>query len=129
MPHADRINSTLDHVFGRVPGVTSTERNRDVLRLLAEELNRMHQLRKVKTINRAANYSPSNPTNDMVPALQWMGDWQPETSFHQEYMNTPLHTPNDIDSWWNYPNPHVMPEYSPNEGLWGEDFGVPNRIY
>jgi len=135
MPHADRINRTLDHVFGRAPAISSVERNRDSLRLLAEQLNSMHRSRNIRTANLALYQSPGLPTNELAPACnmvdetQWMGGWQPDMSVHQEDLNTPVHTPDEIGEWWDYTHPHFTSEYPTDEGVWDEEFAVPNVIY
>ncbi len=58
-----------------------------------------------------------------------MGGWQPDMSVHQEDLNTPVHTPDEIGEWWDYTHPHFTSEYPTDEGVWDEEFAVPNVIY
>lgn len=132
MPYAERINATLGHVFSRAPNVSTAERNQDILRLLAEGLERMRQARKVSM----QQYSPSVHSNDVTATAfdpgeaQWMGSWQPEMGFRQEYLRTPTLTPETVeDQWWNYPSGHGMGGFESSAEGWGEGYAMSDRMY
>lgn len=135
MPYADRINTTLDHVFGRAPDVGTTERNRDVLRLLMAELDRMHHFEKAQTITYKQESPPSLQADEMTSMFdlggerQWMGDWQPDMTFNQDYLNTPVHTPEGVDYSCHYPPPQTIPGYFLYASTCGEGYEMPSNMY
>lgn len=120
--YADRINAILDFVFGRAPGLTTIERNRDILRLLAEQFSLYTQLRGVKTVDvppeqrqrlspnkttsttATANANTSNmarvaPSPQPVEDYQALYDWQPAMNFEMNPM--PYFAAPDMSDWEN----------------------------
>ena len=106
-PHADRIDSVLDHVFGSSPHLSSRERSRSLLQLLVEGFDKMTQMRKAKnlqlTVSDNGSSSPNDPSNfaNTPEDGQPWTPWQPETSYGQAYPHSL--PPVTTDGWW--PNP------------------------
>ena len=121
MPYADRINGVLDHIFGRAPGVTSIERNRDILRLLAGKLRCMQQTQSIAVSDMGiVQGSESRHGEQVVPSLsslsdnsQWTNAWQPDMYFGHSLMNDPDTLAWNASESWAYPNTNVMPGYQP----------------
>ena len=106
-PYANRINRVLDHVFGVYPNVSSRERSRYLLQLLAEEFNKMMQLRKVKVPQLALSDNGSNSPSDHTGMATTPEDgqtwhhWQPEPTYGHGYRRD---LPPVSDSmWWPLP--------------------------
>ncbi|CAD6586126.1 MAG: hypothetical protein ASARMPRED_002448 [Alectoria sarmentosa] len=108
-PHAIRINRILDHVFGTYPNMGSRDRSRKLLQILAEEFNKMTQMRKVKTSQSMTSENGSSSPNDLSGMVstpedgqQW-SHWQPEVNYSQGY-NHDL-PPVNGSAWWPMPIP------------------------
>ena len=106
-PHADRINRVLDHVFGVTPTMSSTERSRNLLQLLVDEIDKLMQFRKVKIPQLAASENGSSSPNDhsgMVSTPedgQWTQWQQPEPMYGHGYRRDL--PPVSDSSWWPIP--------------------------
>lgn len=131
--HADRINQVLDHVFEATPHLSSTERSRNLLQLLAEELDKMTQLRKVKHSQFTVSDNGSSSPNDHTGMAKTPEDgqhwnhWQPEVMYPQAYRhNLP---PMSDEGWWPIPVQHGMlcdstvPEHHGYTGPQHHDYG------
>lgn len=111
-PHAGRINQIIDHIFGITPSLSSKERNRSLLQLLADEFNKLMQLRKAKNSQLAMSDNGSSSPNDhssMVKtpddAPQW-SHWQPEAMYGHGYRHDLRPVSDDV--WWSVPTQHGM---------------------
>lgn len=104
--HADRINLVLDHIFGATPNLSSKERSRNILQLLAEELNKMAQLRKVNNSQLTASDTGSSSGDDRSGMVklednqQWT-QWQPEMIYGHGYRHDLPPVSDDV--WWPIP--------------------------
>lgn len=120
----DRINGVLDFVFGKPSEQSSIERNRDTLRLLAEECSHYMARRNVKSADNIPLENPNATRNTdyMIPALQngnqstahnvpppnqtideYQGsfDWQPSLDFENnsdQFLAAP-----DMSNWTDPP--------------------------
>ena len=106
-PHAERINRVLDHVFGATPMLGSRERSRSILKLLADEFDKMVQLRKIKNSQLTVSDNGSSSPNDHVGVVrtpdegqQW-NHWQPEVMYGQGYKQDLTAVSDDV--WWPIP--------------------------
>ena len=127
MPRADRIRAVLDHVFG-APSVSSRERNRDVLRILAAKLDEYLNIRKVENAESAVHSLPIDMASGLAPDFtlmdpeQRINEWQSEKYYNQDYMQEM--TPTTTDDWWSYQTQYAVAEHPMSRNMWTEDFGM-----
>ena len=127
MPRADRIGVVLDHIYGP-PSISTRERNRDILRALAEYLQRHLDLRKRQPLHLPAESSAANSAMDsplsfgMMDPSQRINDWQAEMGYNQNYGQDVI--PSAIGDWWDYPAQYSLPEHPSSREMWTDDFGM-----
>lgn len=119
----DRINGVLDFVFGKSLEQSSIERNRDTLRLLAEECGNYMARRNVKSADNVPLETPNStlktvytepalqPGNDLNPQnvkppsqvdeFQGSFDWQPTLNF--ENNSDQVFAASDMSDWTGLP--------------------------
>ena len=104
--HADRINHVLDHVFGASPHLSAKERSRNILQLLADELNKMAQYRKINHAQLTASDTGSSSGDDRPGMIkqedteQWT-QWQPDMMYGPGYRPEIPAVSDDV--WWPIP--------------------------
>ena len=107
-PYADRINHVLDHVFGMIPNLSSDERSKTYLQLLAEEFNKMTQRRKIRNSQLSVSDNGSSSPNDHLSMVktpedgQHYNQWHPEVMYRHNYTHDLPPIAND-DGWWPIP--------------------------
>lgn len=133
-PHADRINRILDHVFGITPSLNNRDRSRNLLQLLAEELDKMTQHRTVKIEPQpTASDTGSSSPNERSGMLKTPEDgqpwnhWQPEVMYRHGYGHDL--PPVSDDGWWTIPAQQgllcesTVPQHDEYSGPQHDDYG------
>ena len=105
--YADRINRVLDHVFEVFPNLSSYERNKIHLEVLAEEFDKMTQRRRARlpqlSISDNGSSSPNDPSG-MVKTpedRQAWNQWQPDAMYRHGYAQDLPPVSGDV--WWPIP--------------------------
>ena len=130
MQRADRVEAVLDHVFG-APNVSSRERNREILRILATKLDEhlLHNFESVEPTLQGLTVNMENgptPAFTMIDPQQRIDEWQSEVYYNQDYMQEMIPATND--EWWSFRNQYAVAEHPVSNNMWIEDFGMSSSM-